>query len=259
MELKMIWNEPNLWLLSSGRRQVVIEELGMSDLNDAVLVPEKAKRMIEDEWQEVLKKNPKAFPGPTVRMVSHIDDLKKLCITVVASDYKHAMVMGWLGVAMVPITSDGYVALQAPVASIAATVGGGIRVPGCTPTNADFLSHIVKEMKEEFNVEVTQDQFTPLGLVEVLPPLAKRHRDLIVQVSLKETFNDLKAKWEGAEDKWEGQILPFKFTPENVITAIFAEKDKKKYGPVTPVALYLAARERFGDFGAKDYDSKDYD
>jgi len=175
-------------------------------------------------------------------MIDWDDRGEILRINVAASNYKEAMVIGWLGVAMVPVTSDGYVALQAPVDRIAATVGHGIRVPGCTLPHTDFFPHIITEMKEEFNVEVGPKQLVTVGLVEVRPPLARFHHALIVKVTLKETFRQLKAKWKKAKDKWEGEILPFKLTAGNVIQAMFFEQPGV-YGPVTPVAIYLVAKE----------------
>lgn len=236
-------HEPKLRLLASGIQKTEITQVA----DEGGISPE-TQKAIEVAWQEIMKKNPKAFAGSTVRLRDYeVSEGNILRINVLPSDYKKAMVLGWLGVAMVPLTSDGYVVLQAPVASVAATVGDGIRVPGCTPPRADFFSDIIAEMKEEFGVKVDLSDLSVLGLVEVLPPLAKHHYGLIVQVILKETFRELKKKWSAAEDRWEGEILPFKLTRQNVLTATFLEKEK--YGPVTPVALCLVADKEFGNFG----------
>lgn len=203
---------------------------------------------IEVTWQEVLQRNPKAFPGPTVRLRGPVrEEGGKLFLDVLPCDYKQSMVLGWLGVAMVPVTSDGYAALQAPVDSIAATIGGGIRTPGCTPPHADFFNHVIKEMEEEFGVTVNRAQLKVIGLVRIDPPAAKRNHALIVRVSLNETFIELQRRWATAQDKWEGNIQPFRLTPSDVICVMFFEG--KKYGPVTPLALHLVAKERFGDYG----------
>lgn len=221
--------------------QVVTSEA--DDLPDAGKEAE-----IESAWQEVLARNPKAFPGSIVRLRGPVkEEGGKLHLNVLPSNYKQAMVLGWLGVAMLPVTSDGYVALQAPVASIAATVGGGIRVPGCTPLSTDFFSHIILEMREEFGVVIDCSQLLVLGLVRVDPPAAKLHYALVVRVSLNETFDELQRQWATAKDKWEGNIQHFQLTPNNVINALFFEREK--YGPVTPLALHLVAKERFGDYG----------
>lgn len=251
-EFKLQRNDPRVRLIE--RRSYPIENVifdqKVARKEDVPIGPEVHVK-IEAAWQDILKKNPKAFAGETVRLENSYcpAGTEDLCIDVLPSDYKQGMVLGWLGVAMLPVTSDGYVALQAPVATIAATIGGGIRTPGCTPPNAHFFCHIVKEMREEFNVTVSLSQLRVLGLVEVNPPTAKHHYGLIVRVSLKETFDELKAKWETAEDKWEGLILPFRLTPENVIKAMFFEKEK--YGPVTPLALHLVAKDQLGDYGVE--------
>lgn len=253
-ELKLRWDDLRVRLLvgKSYLTEKVIFSQKVAKKEDVEISPQDQAK-IEAAWQETLKRNPRAFPGGTMRLRDNclISTAEKLCLEVLPSDYKQAMVLGWLGVAMVLVTSDGYVALQAPVATIAATVGGGIRTPGCTPPHVRFFCHIVKEMQEEFNVTVGLSQLKVLGLVEVSPPAAKYHHGLIVHVSLKETFDELKAKWATAEDRWEGEILPFRLTPENVVRAMFFEKEK--YNPVTPLVLHLVAKDQFGDFGVEVY------
>lgn len=145
-------------------------------------------------------------------------------IEVVPSDYSEGQFLGWQGVAMIPVTSDGYVVMQANVQSIAVSIGGGIRVPGCAPPHIGVIDHIIKEIDEEFAAQVTKDQLRILGLCEVLPPAAKRNNGLIVRVDMKETFKELKEKWQNSEDKWEGEILPFELTKENVLSAVKDEK-----------------------------------
>lgn len=240
--------ERSLRLLARGEwsvDQVVIRQTA-SGKEDVVI--EKSQQIaIELAWQELLARNPRAHAGDTVRLDSfRITDDGNLELCVLPSDYRQGMVLGWLGVAMIPVTSDGYVALQASVASIAATVGNGIRVPGCTPPNVNFFSHAAREMNEEFGVKVERCQLTVLGLVEVNPPAAKYHHGLIVRVSLKETFAELKAKWQTAVDRWEGEILPFQFTADNV--RVLLNEGGRSYGPATPAALYLLAKAQFKGF-----------
>jgi len=201
---------------------------------------------IENVWRDILKINPHAYSGKTIRMSEYRDLGGLLQIKVFTSDYRSGMVLGWLGVAMVPITSDGFLILQSPVESIAATVGNGIRVPGCTLSDTDFVSQIIKEMNDEFNVKAVSEQLTVLGFVESIPPYAKFHHTLIVRVRIKETLEELRFRWQTAKDKWEGEILPFELTKDNVVKAVFSEKDK--YGPVTPIAIYLVAKEVLGNF-----------
>lgn len=235
---ELFFREPGIRVLVADSHPMEILKAGKAP------VPTSRQAEIRKAWKEVRKNNHGAFAGPTVRMTgwSIVGDRGKILrVSVAASNYKEAMALGWLGVAMVPVTSDGYVALQAPVKRIAAIVGDGIRVPGCTPPHAEIFPHIIKEMKEEFNVDVEPKQLLVVGLVEVNPPLAMFHHSLIVNVALKETFEQLKAKWKTAEDKWEGEILPFKLTAGNVIQAMFFEQPRK-YGPVTPIALYLVAK-----------------
>lgn len=190
---------------------------------DAISIFSLDKEAIEANWNEILEKNPKAFAGPTVRLVNNHTVGEKLILEVLSSDYREGCVLNWLGVAMVPVTSDDFIAVQTPVAAIAATIGGGIRVPGCTPPHADFFPHIIKEMKEEFNVDITEEQLTVLGLLRVKPPLAKYHHGLVVKVSLKETMEELKAKWQTAQDKWEGNLLPLNLRDREEIKKITSE------------------------------------
>lgn len=161
---------------------------------------------IEENWQEILGKNPKAFAGPTIRLIGRHRLRDKLVLEVIPSDYKEGCLLGFLGVAMVPVTSDGFIALQGPVASVAATVGAGIRVPGCTPPHTGIMAHVAKEMREEFAVDINAGSLSVLSLNEISPPVAKSHNALVVKVSLSQTSKELLDCWQKAEDKWEGEL-----------------------------------------------------
>lgn len=177
--------------------------------------------VIKKSWDEILKKNPKAFPGPTVRLVGRHHLGKKLVLEVLPSDYREGFaVLGWLSVAMVLVTSDGYIALQGAVVAVVATVGSGIRVPGCTPPHHNFISHIIKEMHEEFGVTISPHNLTILGVVESRPPISRPHHGLIVRVKLKENRGELQKSWEKSEDKWEGELKFLKFSSAEIKSVI---------------------------------------
>lgn len=239
-EEELKWRVPNLKLLTKGRwlsSQIIVNPL-MKNKTE-VLVHQSLQKEISKNWEEIKKKNPKAFAGPTVRLSNYHLTNDTLVLDILPSDYSQGQYLGWLGVAMVPITSDGIAATQAPVAGIAASIGGGIRVPGCTPPHADFIPHILKEMREEFNIDIDEDQLTILGVMEVLPPTAKRHNAIIVKVNLEEDFTELKNKWQTAEDKWEGDLLPYKLA--NIKFDLFNEN----YAIASRLILSLIAEDEY--------------
>lgn len=165
------------------------------------------KKAIKEKWKKVLTKNPKAFSGKTIRFLGSHQIEKDLVAEVTPSDYREGQIVGWLGVAMIPITTDDFIGLQCPVASIAATVGKGIRVPGCTPENTEVIDHIIKEMEEEFNVEITRNNLTIIGLLQVKPPIASLHNAFVVVVKVPFNHEELRRKWETAEDRREGELV----------------------------------------------------
>lgn len=195
------------------------------------------KKSIQENWNEVQIKNQGAFAGSTIRMANYHLAGELLVVEVVPSDYSEGQFLGWQGVAMVPVTSDEYVVMQANVQALAVSIGGGIRVPGCTPPHHNVVSHIVKEMEEEFAVKISKDQLRILGIGEIIPPAAKRNNWFIVHIDLKETYDELRRKWQNAEDKWEGEILPFALTRENVLAAIADEK----YARISKMCLLVVA------------------
>lgn len=164
-------------------------------------------RAIDEDWQKILAKNPQTFNGPTIRLVGRYHFREKLVLEVVSSNYKEGCTIGWLGVAMVPITADGYVVLQGSVPSISTTVGKGMRVPGCTPENAIIVPHLIKEMEEEFGVSVTRKNLTFLGLTEARPPLARLHHGLVCKVRIAQSREELMGCWQKARDRWEGELF----------------------------------------------------
>jgi len=201
---------------------------------------------IEENWQKILLKNRSAFAGPTVRLMSRRYFDNRLILEVVPSDYKESCLLGWLGAAMVPVTSDGYIALQGSVDSIAATIGEGIRVPGCTPVDTGFIPHIIKEMKEEFEVDITKDNLTIQGLIEVRPPIANLHHGLVVKVKLSLTHEGLKECWEQAEDKWEGELIFLKLDYEKKIALLPEIGDLKTFHRSSLVILAMIIESEFG-------------
>ena len=197
----------NVLVLERGKwssDQIKVHQIAQRE--DIRLFPADPK-VIETSWEEVLTKNSKAFAGPTVRLVGRHRLEDKLVLEVIPSDYREgSTLLGWLGVAMVPVTNDGYIALQKPVSSVSTTIGAGIRVPGCTPKDTNVNSCIIEEMREEFGIGVTEDDLTILGLIEVRPPLAKFHNALVAEVKLSLSHQELAHYWEEAEDKWEGGL-----------------------------------------------------
>ncbi|MCX6764212.1 MAG: hypothetical protein NTU58_00680 [Candidatus Nealsonbacteria bacterium] len=162
---------------------------------------------IEKKWKDILTKSPKAFPGDTICFAGSHQIGRDLIAEVIISDYKVSQIVGWLGAAMIPITTDYFIGLQCQVASVAATVGKGIRVPGCTPENTEVIDHIIKEMKEEFNVEITRNNLTIIGLLKVKPPIASLHNAFVVVVKVPFNREELRRKWETAEDRKEGELV----------------------------------------------------
>lgn len=224
------WNADDLvvWPLFQNRSEVPI----FTGLKDS----------ITNNWREIRNKNPQAFAGPTIRMANYHRTGELLVVEVIPSDYAEGQFLGWQGVAMVvPVTSDRFIAMQANVQALAASIGGGIRVPGCTPPHHYVIDHIIKEMDEGFAVEIDKNQLHILGIGEVIPPAAKRNNWFIVHIDLKETYDELRQKWQDAEDKWEGEILPFSLTKENVLAAI----EDGKYARVSKMCL-LVVGESFG-------------
>ena len=239
------WYNQNVRLLARGRwlkGQVTINPL-LPSAN--VPIPKVLLPPISEKWAKLREKNPKAFQGPTIRYCGYHEVGNLLIVDVVYSDYRLGQILGWLGAAMVPVTSDGVVACQAPVAAIAASIGGGVRVPGCTPPHIRFFQHINKEMQEEFGADVPEENITILGLLETKPPAANHHYSFALKVKIKETFKELKEKWSKAEDKWEGEMLPLPLTKEAVAEKIFG----KEFGETSKAALYLVAENELGDIG----------
>lgn len=240
MDKSTVLSVPNPLLLEKGYwtpDDVIIQQI-VSDRRQ-IEVAQVDQEAAEDNWREIQKKNPRVFAGPTIRLTqSHILPDGKLVLEVLPSDYKEGCHLNWLGAAMIPVTTDNRVALQASVASIAATIGAGTRTLGCTFPHTDIFGHLEKEMSEECNVGIVEENITILGLVRVRPPLSKFNYCLVAKIKLKETFEELHSRWAMAEDKWEGELLPFEMTREKVLSILV---NPKGYGPVTPLAIQLVA------------------
>lgn len=200
--------------------------------------------MIEQCWKKILQINPTMVARPTISLVSHCRNANgNLLLEVKPSNYKEGCIIGFLGVAMVPITSDGFMALQAPVASISEVVGHGIRVPGCTPSHIDLVPQIITEMKEEFNVKIAQDNLIILGLTEVRPPLAKYHHGLVAKIHLNYTKDELEQAWQNAQDKWEGKLLFLKLDYKKKI--LLSPWDNKSFNQHSLLIIKVVADYEF--------------
>lgn len=173
---------------------------------------------IKKNWDATLERSKgsprQPFSGPTMRLVDlHYTGDNKMVLGLARSNYRNGCgALGFFGVAMVPVTSDGFIAMQGPISEVSATIGGGTRVPGCTPVDCDVLRHVVTEMHEEFAVNVTEEHLVTLGVIDVGVEVARPHQALIMKVKLPLTSDELKKSWEEAEDKWEGSLV---FLPIN--------------------------------------------
>lgn len=204
---------------------------------------------IEEKWEKILAKNKDATPGPTIRLAGrhHLGD--KMILEAIPSDYKTSQMLGWLGVAMVPVTEDGYIGLQGEVESVAATIGKGPRSPGCTPRDTKMIEHTIKEMKKEFNVDITEENLTIHGVIESRPPKSSLHHALVIKVKLPLTFKKLKESWEGAEDKWEGPLIPLKLDYVNKKAILEKGQNPKAINAQSKVILQIILRSEFNTEG----------
>ena len=231
--------EKGLW----APRNIIIHKI--AERSDIRLYPGDFEA-IEERWKEVLAKNKKAFIGPTVRFVGSHRIGEDLIIEIIPSDYKEGCTLGWLGAAMVPITTDGYVGLQCHVDSISATIGKGVRVPGCTIEDTEETYHIIKEMKEEFNVEITTDDITIHGLIEVRPPVSLLNHALIAKINLSLNYRELKKSWETADDKTEGKLTFCKLDYSRKKISFKEIGGKKMLNPQSLVILEMISESEFG-------------
>jgi hypothetical protein len=167
-----------------------------------------------DQIKIIQTPNSLILKRPAIQLLAYMECEGDLVLNVATSQYEN----GFLGVAMVPITSNGYVVMQKPVAKISKNIGGGIRVPGCTPPNKEIIPHILEEMKEEFNLIIGENSLSVLGLIEVRPPVVKIfHHALVVKIDLPYTNKKVKESWQNAKDKWEGELFFLKLA-DNIIT-----------------------------------------
>lgn len=196
-------------------RKLIAFQYNPENLMDELII-----QKISDKWAEIKGKNHRAFPGDTVRLVKACSTCgSSLCLDVLPCNYGQSQILTWLGSAMVPITSDGYILMQGHKNEIAATIGAGTRVPGCTPPYAKgYIDHIITEMWEEFGVTIKKEQLTLLGLLEVLPPIASHHHGLIFKVKLNETLKEVKEKHRLAPDrKKEGSLVVAKLGEKELL------------------------------------------
>lgn len=231
---------PNPLILEKGiwrPEDVIVQQI--IDKRNLIKIHKIDQIAIENNWQDILKKNPDAFVGPTIRLVNNHIVGKKLILEVLPSDYKEGCFLNFLGAAMIPITSDGFVILQAKTAAIAAIMGEGIRMPGCTFQHIRIFEHIIQEMNEEFNVDITKDQLIVFGLLRTNPPITKFHYTLVVEVSLRETMEELMEKWLNAKDKWEGDPLPLNLSLKKEIENLIPQMS-----PICRICVKLIIEKR---------------
>ncbi|KPJ55311.1 hypothetical protein AMJ47_00325 [Parcubacteria bacterium DG_72] len=162
---------------------------------------------IKKRWEMIKDKNPRLSPDPTIRLAGHHRIGNQLVLEVLPSNYKEGLVLGWLGSTMILVTTDEYVVLQECPETTSTVLGKGIRVPGCTLKNTMLFKNIVREMKEEFCVEINENNITVHGLTEIRPPLGSLRKTLIAKIKLPLSKNELQKSWEIAKDKWEGSPI----------------------------------------------------
>jgi 8-oxo-dGTP pyrophosphatase MutT (NUDIX family) len=200
-------------------------------------------KTVEAEWQKTLAKNPQAFSGLCLRLAGHhlIDD--RLVLEVIHEEYKNGQVFGWIGVFMSLLTKDGYLAMQMPKESIGSSIGRGIRIPGCTPTNADISNHVVREVREEFGTKIDPDSIIYLGLLETFPPVSWHHYALVSLIEIPLTKEELQKNWGKAEDRWEGDLAFIKVDEKGRIC--FDKINPAQIQQMSRVALDIISKYKF--------------
>ena len=183
---------------------------------------------IDKKWWELLDRKPGTHIGPTIRLVGWYKNNSNLILHVISSDYKESSLFGYLGVAMVLLTSDNHVVLQDR--SKYSVYGDNLRIPGCTPTNTEVLSEVVRETYEEFKIKVKKDDLKVVGLTYTRPPATiVPHHCLIVTVTCGVSKAQVEQNWNNVKDKKEGppvlvpfdkdkrKMLPFKHSNQEIV------------------------------------------
>ena len=144
---------------------------------------------------------------------------------------------------MVPITKDGYIVFHKNVAVISEAISGpGLRAPGCTLINTDLTGNIIREMKEEFNVDVTKKDILFYGLTESRPPLSYFHHTLIGKVTTKLNRDELTELWSAAKDRYEGELEFIKIDYEN---KSYFKENTSAIGPNSEIILNTILEKDF--------------
>lgn len=166
-------------------------------------------KAMEETWKKIRKVNPSSFSGHTFRIAGHHLINDKIIFEEIPTKYKTSQEAGWLGCAMGIMTSDYYLPMQGQVQGIAASIGSGIRIPGCTFKTTDLTRDIIIDVKEEYGVKIGQENILFLGLVEIFPPLAKHQHCIISLIKISITKTELLQKYKKAKDREKEGSLHF--------------------------------------------------
>jgi hypothetical protein len=165
---------------------------------------------IADKWKDFKKSvGNEAKDNPTICYLGHKQTQDKLLLNVVSSSYKSGLVLGYLGCAMIPVTSDKHIVLVEPAPGRAERFGEGIASSGCTPHCIQVIEHACIEMKEEFGASVEEDDLRILGLTQIYDAELQPNHCLVVKVTSRHDRHVFKELWEGAKDRNEANALHF--------------------------------------------------
>ncbi len=240
------WHDKNIRLLARGEwsaNQLIVWPL--LDDKKKVKIFRGLTDNIQQRWKELRNKSPRIFDGPVFRLVDYYEINRRLVLDVLPSSYKEGQVLGVLGISMIPLTSDGYLILQASVANLVPIFGQGIRSPGCTPDNRDFVKHTIKELYEEMGVVVSGENLTFVGLVEARYSSFRYLKSIVAKVKIKETLDELLALSKSAKDRWEGELVPLRLRKKIINDVMY----DKKYSKIARLIIALVAQSEMGHLG----------
>ncbi len=259
----------NIWLLA--KEKLEPDEAKVHQVTDRsnIQLYGGDQNAIDDKWYKVPEKKPWTHKGPTIRLAGWhtlYDDgkddekdkkdkkKKKFILEVIPSDYKEAYLLGYLGVATIPITQDSCIVLQDSCKQ--KHTYSGLGVPGCTPIDTDVLPQVIREMYEEFGVSgIRKSDLKVLGLIQVKPPAGPMpNHCLVVKVEYPGTFAKLEASWKKnvKDDKKMNEGEPVKLTLNKELKKINSEKERKVEYPSLLALLMvldseLSEEEKFLD------------